>query len=133
MRHPSGKSTRDTKDRGGPGRERTYQGWRYKNPEGLSTKVVEGTTMTWCTNDCHPKPMWCERRNCLSKAEFAAKMQSQREGGSTRDSNRDTKKQNEVKVNEEFKMALAALTSPEDFALLVLIPNKLFSNKRAPQ
>ena len=41
--------------------KRSYIPWRFENPEGLKTKVVKGTTMTWCSNDCHPQPMWCGR------------------------------------------------------------------------
>ena len=39
--------------------DRTYQAWRFDNPGNEKTKVVKGTTMTWCDNDCHEKrPMW---------------------------------------------------------------------------
>ena len=59
--------------------KRTYQSWRYENPDGKATKEVRGVTMKWCMNDCHEQPMWCGRKNCLGKAEFAKAMQKRKE------------------------------------------------------
>ena len=108
-----GKSNNDTSSR-----TRTYQEWRYLNPEGAKTKVVEGTTMKWCKNDCHKQPMWCGRRNCMNKEEFAHHMRNKREKGPKKERQEGDKSKGGIKVNDEFKMALAALTSPEDFAIL---------------
>lgn len=44
------------KTEGGP---RTYLPWRFDNPGNTKTKEVCGTTMKWCTNNCHEKAMWC--------------------------------------------------------------------------
>ena len=103
--------TSTNKDR--QGRERTYQKWRYENPNNEKTKVVDGTTMTWCSNDCHKQPMWCGRSNCIPKAEYANLMKTKRDKG-------EDKKQKKapLDVNNEFKIALAALTTAEDYALL---------------
>ena len=48
----------------GKGKEndQTYQAWRYENPENKATKEVRGSTMKWCTNDCHDQPMWCAHK-----------------------------------------------------------------------
>ena len=55
--------------------------------------------------------MWCGRKNCMNRSEYAA----------------EWKKKNEAKKKDgpkedfsssEFKIALAAMTSPEDFAVL---------------
>ena len=78
--------------------------------------MVEGTTMTWCSNDCHQKPMWCGRRSCMSKAEYAQHMQNRRDKNTNK--NTGEKDNKNVHVNDEFKVALAALTSPEDYAIL---------------
>ena len=90
--------------------ERTYLPWRYENPDNKATKLVRGSTMKWCKNDCHERPMWCGRKNCMNRSEYSAAW----------------KKKNESKESEntyegsssEFKIALAAMTSPEDFAAL---------------
>ena len=34
--------------------------------------------MLWCENDCNEKAMWCDRRNCLNKADFAQNMDKKR-------------------------------------------------------
>ena len=93
------------------GGERTYRPWRFDNPDNKETMEVRGSTMKWCKNDCHPRPMWCGRKNCMNRSEYAA----------------EWKKKNEAKKKDgpkedfsssEFKIALAAMTSPEDFAVL---------------
>ena len=60
---------------------KALKAWRFENPDGASTKNINGREMKWCTNDCHPKPMWCGRKNCLSKADFARKMEERKKGG----------------------------------------------------
>ena len=68
----------------GPGNtgKRSYLPWRFENLDGEKTKEVKGTLMRWCSNDCHPQPMWCGRKNCMNKVEFAKKMlESQQKGG----------------------------------------------------
>ena len=102
----------------GSNRTRTFQEWRFQNPDKAKTKVVEGTTMKWCHNDCHSQPMWCGRRNCMNKADFAQHMQNKRNKGTNGDHKDGGKNTKAVKVHEEFKMALAALTTPEDYAIL---------------
>ena len=49
--------------------KRTYQVWKYENPEGNATKEVRGAMMKWCTKNCHYKSMWCGRKNYLGKRE----------------------------------------------------------------
>ena len=69
-------NSRQKSDQNGP---RTFLPWRYENPNDEKTKVVKGTTMKWCTNDCHEKPMWCGRSTCLNRADYAARVQKGRE------------------------------------------------------
>ena len=89
---------------------RSYMPWRFENPDNKPTKILKnGVTMKWCSKDCHEKPMWCGRRNCLGRADFNAAWKKNKaavDSSAGSDSNSD------------FKIALAAMTSPEDFAAL---------------
>ena len=103
----------NNRDNQGP---RTFQKWRYDNPDNAATKQVRGTTMKWCTNDCHDNPMWCGRKTCVNRAEYASNMQKKRdEHGSTSASSSSN---NKSSISKDFKIALAALTSAEDYASL---------------
>ena len=61
----------------GPGNagKLSYLPWRFENSDGEKKKKVKGTLTRWCSNDCHPQPMWCGRKNYMNKVEFAKKMQ----------------------------------------------------------
>ena len=85
--------------------------WRFENPENAQTKELNGRTMRWCTNDCHPKPMWCGRKNCLNKADFARKMEEREKGGTEKKDSAPGGAQ----YSKDFKIALAAMMSAEDF------------------
>ena len=75
------KFNRDRGDGGGPpggqksGNQnegpRTYLPWRFENKDNQPTKDFRGVTMNWCKNDCHARPMWCGRKNCLNRSDFA--------------------------------------------------------------
>ena len=97
-------------------KKRQLQQWRYENPGNDKTKLVRGTTMKWCTNDCHDKPMWCGRKTCLNKAKFAKKMQKKRDGanGSSENSTGSCG----TKVSEDFKIALQVMTLLDDYKIL---------------
>ena len=112
-----GSADDDKKENGG---RRTYLPWRFDNPEGATTKEVRGTVMRWCSNDCHPRPMWCGRKNCLNKAEYASKMQEARSSEDKKDKRKSQITENKPmnKVSNDFKIALAAMCSNEDYALL---------------
>ena len=69
--------------------------------------------MKWCTKDCHDKPMWCSKKNCLGQAEYAEAMKKRKE--TTRDGTSSEKKNG---FAEDFKIALAAVTSAEDYQTL---------------
>ena len=98
--------------------DRTYQAWRFDNPGNEKTKVVKGTTMTWCDNDCHEKiPMCCGRKNYRNRANHA-KFMSERRGGEASDSNSSNGNESKMKATDDFKLALAAMVSEEDFAAL---------------
>ena len=112
-----GNKTQDKPDGGG---ERSFLPWRFENPEGIKTKTVKGTLMRWCTNDCHPQPMWCGRKNCLNRADFAKKMEdSQKEGGRPESSKENNKEKGSgYNPSNDFKIALAAMCSEEDYETL---------------
>ena len=107
-------------NRPGKDEKRSFLPWRFLNPEGLKTKDVKGTIMTWCTNDCHPQPMWCGRKNCLNRADFAKKMQESQNKGGKFENNSVKENENGKNNNHssEFKIALAAMCSEEDYQLL---------------
>ena len=72
--------------------------------------------MNWCSKDYHPRPMWCGRRQYMSKLEYAKTMTiKQIDRGNAECAKERKAKQ---KVSSDFRIALAALTTPEDFALL---------------
>ena len=51
---------------------RTFPAWRYEHPDNLTEMTNNnGVTFKWCTNDFHDKPMWCSRKNCRGKVEWA--------------------------------------------------------------
>ena len=53
--------------------------------------------------------MWCPRQNCLNKADFKKKM----------DESRNKKNEGEQRqFSDDFKVALAAITSGEDYKAL---------------
>ena len=56
----------------GDGEKPTYPPWRFENKDDKPTKVVRGSTMNWCKNDCHARPMWCGRKNCLNRSDYSA-------------------------------------------------------------
>jgi len=109
----------DSGNKGGSkGSTITYQPWRFENPDNEDTKVVRGSTMKWCKNDCHKNSMWCGRKNCLNRADFHEnwkKKNASKASGS--DSNIGNKPKGSTK-SSEFKIKLAAMTSLEDFAAL---------------
>ena len=70
--------------------------------------------MKWCKNDCHSKPMWCGRKNCLNRADYSAEWRKRK----AEKGNGEEKPNEDEKSSSEFKIALAAMTSAEDFAAL---------------
>ena len=93
--------------------ERTYQAWRTENPNNEKERMVKGTKMKWCTNNCHEKPMWCGRRNCLGREDFK-KMMDEKRSGKESAGNSGSK----IDASKDFRIALAAMVSPEDLETL---------------
>ena len=66
-----------SKDREGIKKEgETEVSWRYKNSNNLKTMTYKNKqgrdiTFKWCSNDCHNRKMWCARKNCLNRLEYA--------------------------------------------------------------
>ena len=106
----SGDKSNHSKDR--TGGERVYKGRQHENPDNEPTKEVRGSIMKWCKNDCHDKPMWCGCKNCMNRADYSTAWKKRNESKET-DSAKEMKN-----TSSEFKIALAAMTSPEDFAAL---------------
>ena len=102
-------------------RKRQLQQWRFEKLDNKKTKLMRGTTMRWCTNDCHKKPMWCGRKNCLNKANFAKKMKEKWNGTNginTSGGSNSYGKDRDAKINGDFKISLQAMTSSADYKLL---------------
>ena len=93
---------------GGAGEGGNQQGWRFSNPENLQQKKIGGRVMKWCSSDCHRKPQWCGRRNCLNNADYEEAVKKRKEKRSTKDTTT-------IHNPKDFRMALAALTTKEDF------------------
>ena len=95
--------------------DRSFQPWRFENQGNELKKVVKGTIMKWCLNNCNEKLMWCGRRNCLGRVDFSAMMEKERSG--KKESGTGT---NSVKFRtlKDFKIALVAMVSPEDMETL---------------
>ena len=111
----NGNNDRDKGNDQGP---RTYHKWRYENPDNAATKEVRGSTMKWCSNDCHDKPMWCGRKNCINRADYATAMQKKRDNKDSGSGGTSSSNSSNSNVSKEFKIALAAYTSAEDYAAL---------------
>eukprot|EP00957_Ditylum_brightwellii_P019859 1498610-Ditylum_brightwellii.AAC.1 len=52
---------------GDAGKGNGRQAWKYCNPDNAETMERNGRTWKWCKNNCHPKPLWCPRPNCLNQ------------------------------------------------------------------
>ena len=93
-----------------------HKNWRYNNPENLNEKKIGGHTMKWCKQDCHRWPQWCGRKNCLGNAEYEAQRAKYRsKTEKTLDANAGGPK---LDATKDFRIALAALTTEEDFEAL---------------
>ena len=102
---------KDDGDKDSNGRGKLDKGWRYHNPDDLKEKKIGGRLMKWCSSDCHQKPQWCGRRNCLNNADYAEAMNKRKEKNPSNN-------EGGVKATKDFKIALAALTTKEDFEAL---------------
>ena len=111
----NGKQPKDGPNLTGEANGKQFQAWRFQNPDNAKTKLVRGSTMTWCTKDCHQQPMWCGRKRCLSKTEYATMMADKRDG---KGKAKVDSPNNGSKVSNDVRNAVAALTTPDDFAAL---------------
>ena len=73
--------------------------------------------MKWCTNDCHDKPMWCGCMNFVNRAEYASNMQKKRDNNNS-SSGGAAPPNSRPNISKDFKIALSALMSAEDYASL---------------
>ena len=81
--------------------------WRYLNPENKAD-LTGDRECKWCTNNCHKKPMWCGRPNCLSREESTVKKKAKREEKTSEGSG----------LSNDLKIALVVVPSNEDYKAL---------------
>ena len=81
--------------------------WRFKNLDNTSEMTKNNRKYKWCSKDYHKKPIWYDRPSCLSKEEFKVKKPAERDG-----------KADNTGLLIDFKVALAAVTSDEDYKAL---------------
>ena len=81
---------------------------RYLNPKNKADSTRGDRKYKWCTKNCHKKPVWCGRPNCLSREDFTAKKKAERKEKSPEGSG----------LSNDFKIALAAVTSDEGYKAL---------------
>eukprot|EP00957_Ditylum_brightwellii_P153193 11660274-Ditylum_brightwellii.AAC.1 len=71
--------------------------------------MQKGTpTLKWYTSNCHARPMWCSQRNCQPHKEYQKKREEEGKGGTG----------NELKKTDNFKVALLALLSDNNFKFI---------------
>ena len=108
----TGKGGNNGGSEGGSGRFQGAKGsWKFRNPDNLKTMERNDRTWKWCENDCHAKPMWCPRPNCMSREAYKEHMQSEKE---TAGKNATGK----FNATKDFKVALLALISNEEYKAL---------------
>lgn len=73
--------------------------------------------MKWYSNECHDNPMWCGRKNYVNKATFAVTMYKKRDNKDTRNDGA-APSNSKPNISNEFKIALAARTSIDDYISL---------------
>eukprot|EP00957_Ditylum_brightwellii_P042860 3244292-Ditylum_brightwellii.AAC.1 len=76
----TGRGANSRGSEGGGRRIQSKKGsWKFRNSNNLDTIERKDRTWKWCKNDCHPKPMWCPRPNCMSREAYKEHMQSEKE------------------------------------------------------
>ena len=58
--------------------------------------------------------MWCARKNCLDKADFAKQMEKEKDTSGNLGQGA-----NKISMSKDFKIALAAMTSADDYKSLM--------------
>eukprot|EP00957_Ditylum_brightwellii_P007159 543774-Ditylum_brightwellii.AAC.1 len=90
-----------TAEGGSAGKGNGKQSWNFCNPDNAETMEQNGRTWKWCKNDCHPKPLWRPRPNCLNRKEYKEQMQSKGTNGKSASG--------KLNATKDFKVALAAM------------------------
>jgi len=67
--------------------------------------------MNWSKNNCHAKLMWCGRKNCLNRSDFAKEWDKKKK-------DKDTVGNDINSASSKFKISLATITSPKDLKAL---------------
>ena len=91
--------------------------WRTENPNNEQTMMKDGHEFKWCTKDCHPCPMWCGRTVCYSKEEFKKTDKYRKRQERLARKREQNKQKEEVQKMPDFKVALSALMTPENFKI----------------
>ena len=83
--------------------------WRFSNPNDKKEMKRNERTYKWCSNDCHPRPMWCPRPICMNRADYKKKKDAERASSGS-----------DMKITNpsDFKVALSAICNDEDFKML---------------
>ena len=82
--------------------------WKFVNENNDATIVKNDSTFTWCLKDCHPQPIWCPRKNCLTKSEWKAKIQKRKKDKAEASAKKNV-------ISKDFKMVLTALIGKDKF------------------
>ena len=61
-----------------------YISWKFRNPERSETMKKGNHTYKWCTKDFHSRPMWCGRKNFLSREEFRKSREKNKKTGKSK-------------------------------------------------
>ena len=89
--------------------------WRYKNPDNQRVLEQNGKTYKWCDKDCHPCEQWCECKNCRHCADYKNSVEEKKKEDEKRGI---TSNKNKQLFSNKFKVALAAITSANDYQAL---------------
>ena len=76
----------------------------------------EGKTYKWCNKDCHPAEQWCDRPVCRNRADYKKFLEEKRKNESADAAT--VKTSNTSGFSNDFKVAFAAITSPNDYKTL---------------
>ena len=109
-------NTGDSNNGNGGGKKKKLTGWRYKNPDGLTEMTREGKTYKWCNKDCHPAEQWCDRPVCRNRADYKKFLEEKRKNESGDAAT--VKTSSTSGFSNDFKVALAAITTPDDYKTL---------------
>ena len=104
-------------------KDRYNNNWKTTNENGAKTCIRKNAKgfdreWYWCNKDVHSAPCWCPRKHCRSKADLKEYLKDRSSSKENNSGNAGSGVQENVKENDDFKIALAAMVSAENFKLL---------------